>query len=395
DNLAEQHTLIVYDARGMGLSQREVVDYTLQAASDDLRAVADLYELRQFAMLGFRGTAKTAVHFAATHPERVSRMVLRDPVLARPDQVLRPRERTLQSMIETDFEFYIDAMSLSLAGWETGRSLAEGARHATTREAFLAAQAISRGEDGWDYVRGVTCPTLVVHARSSAASFPIDVARRAASGMARASFTVMDGAAPYDAHDAAEFAALALHFLGDGQPEGPVGARIPSGMAIILFADIADSTALTERLGDAAFRERARALDTALRRAVRDNGGAAIDGKLLGDGILATFPAASQAIGAALACGAAGAAQGLPLHLGLHAGDVIRESDPGGQSNVYGGAVNIAARISALSAPGEVLVSRTVADLARTSAGVAFEDRGEHALKGIAEPQRVYAVVSG
>ena len=143
-------------------------------------------------------------------------------------------------------------------------------------------------------------------------------------------------------------------------------------------------------LGDAAFREKARALDDALRIAVRDNGGAVIDGKLLGDGILATFPAASQAIAAALACGAAGDAQGLPLHLGLHAGDVIRE-----QNNVYGGAVNIAARISALAAPGEVLVSGTVRGLARTSAGVTFEDRGEHALKGIAEPQRVFAVRKG
>jgi class 3 adenylate cyclase len=74
------------------------------------------------------------------------------------------------------------------------------------------------------------------------------------------------------------------------------------------------------------------------------------------------------------------------LHVGLHAGDVIRE-----ENNVFGGAVNIASRISALS-PGEVLVSDTVRSLARTSAGVRFEDRGEHALKGVADPQRVFAV---
>ncbi len=77
----------------------------------------------------------------------------------------------------------------------------------------------------------------------------------------------------------------------------------------------------------------------------------------------------------------------MPLHLGLHAGDVIREDN-----NVYGGAVNIAARISGLSATGEVLVSDTVRSLARTSAGVSFEDRGEQALKGVAEPLRVFAV---
>jgi DNA-binding CsgD family transcriptional regulator len=77
----------------------------------------------------------------------------------------------------------------------------------------------------------------------------------------------------------------------------------------------------------------------------------------------------------------------LPLHLGLHAGDVIRE-----ENNVYGGAVNIASRISGLSAPGQVLVSDIVRGLARTSAGVRFEDRGEQTLKGVGEPVRVWAV---
>jgi len=66
---------------------------------------------------------------------------------------------------------------------------------------------------------------------------------------------------------------------------------------------------------------------------------------------------------------------------------VIREDN-----NVFGGAVNIASCISGLSAPGEVLVSDTVRSLARTSAGVAFEDRGEQEFKGVGEPVRVWAV---
>jgi adenylate cyclase len=60
--------------------------------------------------------------------------------------------------------------------------------------------------------------------------------------------------------------------------------------------------------------------------------------------------------------------------------------------NVYGGAVNIASRVYGLLAPGDVLVSGTVRELARTSAGVEFEDRGEHALKGIDDDVRVYEV---
>ena len=68
-------------------------------------------------------------------------------------------------------------------------------------------------------------------------------------------------------------------------------------------------------------------------------------------------------------------------------GDIIREGN-----NIFGGAVNIAARIADASAPGEILVSDTLRGVARTSADVQFEDRGEHELKGIPEPQRLFAV---
>jgi class 3 adenylate cyclase len=158
-------------------------------------------------------------------------------------------------------------------------------------------------------------------------------------------------------------------------------------MTAILFADIADSTALTERLGDAAFRDKARELDTALRQAITAARGIAIDGKLLGDGVLALFSSAREAVEAALACSRAGSECALSLHVGVHAGDVIRE-----EGNVYGGAVNIASRIADASAPGEVLASQTVRDLARTSAAVSFEDRGERELKGVADPVRLFEV---
>jgi class 3 adenylate cyclase/putative methionine-R-sulfoxide reductase with GAF domain len=166
-------------------------------------------------------------------------------------------------------------------------------------------------------------------------------------------------------------------------------AALPSGTAVIHFTDIVDSTGLTERLGDNAFRERARRLDDALRGLIRDKDGIPVEGKLLGDGVLAVFSSARQAIEAALRCAGTGESSGLPLHVGLHAGDVIHE-----QNNVYGGAVNVASRISGLSAASEVLVSDIVRGLARTSSGVTFEDRGEQALKGVSEPIRVWRVRS-
>jgi adenylate cyclase len=141
-------------------------------------------------------------------------------------------------------------------------------------------------------------------------------------------------------------------------------------------------------MGDAAFRQRAATLDTALREAIRAGGGTPVEGKLLGDGVLATFPSAASAIQAAARCARAGEEIGLPLHIGVHAGDVIREHD-----NIFGGAVNLAARIADVAQPGDVVVSDVVRTLGRTSAGVDFEDLGEQSLKGVAEPQRLWRVV--
>lgn len=170
------------------------------------------------------------------------------------------------------------------------------------------------------------------------------------------------------------------------EPRRTPKERAPDAV-VILYADIVDSVPFTERIGDAAFRERARDLDALLRANVREHRGAAVDGKLVGDGILATFPSGRDAIACALECGALSESVELELHLGLHAGDVIRDGN-----NIYGGAVNLAARIGMATKPGEILLSETVRGLARTSAGVQFEDRGEYMLKGIDEPQRLYTL---
>jgi len=244
----------------------------------------------------------------------------------------------------------------------------------------------------------VQAPTLVIR-HTGVEWLSMDSTRELVNAIPGARMVAIEGG--YSDHPR-EAARAILQFLAGYAParhqRPAVEQRSSTGSpstAIILFADIADSTALTERLGDAAFRAKARDLDAALRAVIREHTGTPIEGKLLGDGVLATFTSARQAIEAALACASAGSHAALPLHLGVHAGDVIRESDPDGRGNVYGGAVNIASRISGLSAPGEVLVSETVRSLARTSAGVRFEDRGEQALKGVGDPVRVWAVREG
>jgi class 3 adenylate cyclase len=163
--------------------------------------------------------------------------------------------------------------------------------------------------------------------------------------------------------------------------------EIPEGTVTILFADIADSTMLTEKLSDSAFRDESRKLGEMLKKAITACDGKMVEGKLLGDGVLAVFKSANKAIDCAIRLNDAANATILRLHIGLHAGDVIWEG-----KNIYGGAVNIAARISDKSAPGEIIVSETVRSIARTSTKVSFEDRGFHNLKGVSDPHRLFSI---
>jgi class 3 adenylate cyclase len=292
----------------------------------------------------------------------------------------------------------LQCLALANFGWtETGRRVAERhvaeAKRAVWRESTNATQRVEMSA----VYPQIACPTLILVPERTPTNWslfgslvkPTQIMEVAASiPGARVERTRPEHAmmlvGSWDS-----YLATIVRFLDEGQGAAAPG-DVPSGTAVIMFTDIVDSTALTERLGDAAFRAKARDLDAALRTIIREHSGTPIEGKLLGDGVLAVFTSARQAIEAALACTRSGNEASLPLHLGLHAGDVIREDD-----NVYGGAVNIAARISGMSAAGEVLVSETVRSLARTSAGVRFEDRGEQSLKGLSDPVRVWAVREG
>jgi len=298
----------------------------------------------------------------------------------------------LLSLAESDWDVAVETFAHVTVGWSRDREARQWAaflKASITQDDFLRLwQAAREFPDVLSLLPQVAAPTLILDSAATLA-VPRRNARLLASGIPNAQLLHLGPEAPFENEEGTR---AVEEFLSDGQPTQaaiPVASKGAGGSdtAIILFADIVDSTALTESLGDAAFREKARDLDTTLRTIIRENSGTPIEGKLLGDGVLAVFTSARQAIEAALACGKAGDEGGLSLHLGLHAGDVIRE-----ENNVFGGAVNIASRISGLSAPGEVLVSETVRSLARTSAGVAFEDRGEQALRGVGEAVRVWAV---
>ncbi len=383
--LMDKFRFVTYDSRGSGLSDRTAIDFSLEAMLRDLDAVVERAGFQSFVLVAATSGVPIGVAYAAAHPERVTHLILADGFVRFSDIAESPAYRAGVTLLDGDWVVFTETFGQVLwahADPEFGRRFAEFMRACAEPEALRAAWKAWESYDVSALLPKVAAPTLVIRNKNSRFYAP-DVGQQVAAAIPNARLTLIDDITY------ASLPKLIEAFVGEGQPQQSV---LPSGTAIILFADIADSTALTERMGDAAFRAKARELDGALRTIIRDNAGTPVEGKLLGDGVLAVFTSARQAIEAALACGRAGGDAGLPLHLGLHAGDVIRESDPDGRSNVYGGAVNIASRISGLSAAGEVLVSETVRSLARTSAGVGFEDRGEQALKGVGEKVRVWAV---
>jgi class 3 adenylate cyclase/pimeloyl-ACP methyl ester carboxylesterase len=386
---ARTFTYVRYDPRGSGLSDRNVSDFPLDAMVLDLEALSATLNVQQFRLFapGQQGMAGAA--FAAKHPDKLSHLVL----WASGVQGKAFRGGALfslrSSLVESDWRMATETIIRTVDNW-ANEDLAR--QHAEMMRASVHPATYLRyfdATDRWDLsplLPSITCSTLVIHPANNPYA-PVERARPLAAAIPNARLALVE--TPSVLMPGMEVLRVAGRFYLDLDERGPSETKrpLPSGTAIILFADIADSTALTERLGDATFRSKARDLDAALRTVIREHAGTAIEGKLLGDGVLAIFTSARQAIEAALACARSGDEASLPLHLGLHAGDVIREDN-----NVYGGAVNIASRISGLSAPGEVLVSETVRSLARTSAGVRFEDRAEQALKGVGEPVRVWAV---
>jgi len=384
--LARSTRLIWFDARGTGMSERDVAHVSAATLRMDAEAVIDAAQIDHFAVwcLANLVSLSTALQLATEHPDRVTRLVLYAPYQSMNDVSDTPYAKVGRALAEADWPSYVAAYFLVLLGADATDNpwLARLAKAGATwvdPSVGLLYRSLEEATDLGDLLARVTQPTLVL--KNEMHSFPpVRTNQRVAAKIQGAQLRL------YSAARGEIWVDLILAFLGLSAPTTSAPAA-PAGMAVVLFTDIVDSTALTERLGDTVFRTASRALDEGMRAAMRDAGGTPVDGKVLGDGVMAVFTSASQAIAAARRCIELSAESELRLHVGLHAGDVIHEA-----GNVYGGAVNIASRVCALSAPGEVLVSGTVRELARTSAGVEFEDRGEQALKGIDDAVRVYEV---
>lgn len=158
--------------------------------------------------------------------------------------------------------------------------------------------------------------------------------------------------------------------------------------SVVFFSDIVESTRLTEEMGSRHYRLQALQVEHAVTSAIVAHGGSIVSGISLGDGFIGLFTTVGKAIAAAQQCARDVPQTALHLHMGIHQGELIVDG-----SRIYGAAVNFAARVCALSGPDEILISSPVYEAAPSSVRETFVDRGEHGLKGIAGPQRLYGLI--
>jgi class 3 adenylate cyclase len=393
ERLAEFSRLILFDKRGIGMSDRVPGATPLEIRMDDIRAVMDAVGSDSAAILGESEGGPLAILFAAAHPDRTRALILQGAeVRERKDDDWPWGEMTADELEEY-------AATLPEL-WGTGVGLRSRVPSVADDPAFPAYQAwwgkvlrnaatpgsweafarMAFDIDVREIVPTIRVPTLIIHATDDQA---VDVgnARWMAEHLPGAKFVELASGDHLPWFDPDPTLDEIREFL-TGSREAADPDRV---LATVLFTDIVGSTERAASLGDSRWRDLLESHHAAVRGELQRFRGREID--TAGDGFLAVFDGPARAIRAGEAIIEALARLGLAVRAGVHTGEI--ELLPQGQ--VGGIVVHIGARIAAAAGPGEVLVSSAVRDLVAGS-GLAFEDRGTHALKGIPEDRRLFAL---
>ena len=383
--------VVIFDKRGTGLSDPVAGPPPLEQRMDDMQAVMDAAGVERAALYGVSEGGPASVLFAATYPERTSALVLYGST---------PRFRT-----DSDISWGATDEQVELMLAETSRTWGDGAllnvfapttagepgmqeawgrfQRASASPAMARAVVEALFEiDVRDILPTIRVPTLLLH-RTGDLIAPVEGARLMAERIPGARLVEFDGADH-------------VPFTGDFDPvldemeEFLTGTRqtraLDRVLATVMFTDIVDSTRRAADAGDRRWRELIERHDELTRRQLDRFRGQEV--KALGDGFLATFDGPARAIECACAIRDGVGPHGLEVRAGLHTGECELFGD-----DVRGMAVNIGARVGALAAANEVLVSSTVKDLV-VGADLQFTERGEHELKGVPGKWRLYAAAA-
>jgi len=383
--------LILFDKRGIGLSDPVTIAAlpTIEEWVDDFRAVVDAAGSQRAALVTNLGGALMAIVCAATFPDRVSSLVIVDGMarfLRAPDYPIGVPPEAIAGMLEGVENGFgrgvmMDLFARSHAG--DARLREQWARYERMSASPGSAKAMVRliyESDVRDVLPTINVPTLVVHHADIPRMNPA-FGRYMAERIPAARYVELPGGDSLMwAGDQGRLVAEIQEFVTGARPTEVV-TRV---LATVLFTDIVDSTVRATELGDDRWRALLEEHDRIVRSELERGGGREV--KTTGDGFLATFDGPARAVRAARAVTEAVRAIGIEVRAGLHTGEVEVVGD-----DIAGVAVHIGARVASLATAGEVLVSSTVRDLVAGS-GIGFADRGAHALKGVPDEWRLYAV---
>ena len=389
--LASFSRLILTDLLGVGSSDAVPINDrpAMQSWTDGLAAVLDAIGSECVSVFAMAESVLPVMLLTASQPHRVRSLVLFSPYARytrAPDQPFGMTEPALAKYIDL-FEqtvgtgTVIDLLAPSWAGdaakrrwWARGERLAGGPGY------FKAILDLFLHSDVRPALESINAPTLLLHRRGDR-HVRGEHARYLAERIPQARLVELDG------DDSVWFAGDSDRVLDEiesfltGQRSATPSNRV---LSTVLFTDIVGSTVRAAALGDEAWTTALAAHNRVVERHVAGSRGVVV--KFTGDGALATFDGPARAIICACAIRDAVEDLGLTIRAGLHTGEVEMAD-----GDVHGIAVHIAARIMALAAPGEVLVSGVIPPLVLGSR-ITFTDRGDQELKGVPGSWRVLAV---
>jgi class 3 adenylate cyclase len=384
--------VILFDRRGVGLSDPVASAATLEERMDDVRAVMDAAGSERAALFGMSEGATMCMLFAATYPQRTSALVLWGAMARSTATDDYPWAAPKQALLEANEELVsplwgqgatIEIFSPSLADDPRAREFqARFERQAASPMRVQQLFEMFLDTDVRDALSLIQAPTLVLHRRGDRA-VNYRAARWLAEQIGGSRYVEFEGEDHFpwvgDSHAALE---TIEEFLTGVRP-GPAPERV---LATVLFTDIVDSTRVATELGDRRWRDLLEEHQKVVRVHLERFNGREV--KTTGDGFLAVFDGPTRAVECARAVASDMPSLGIEVRAGLHTGEVeLMEDDVGGI------AVHVAARVAALADAGAVLTSRTVCDLVAGSR-IEFDPLGRHTLKGIPDEWDIYSVAS-
>ncbi|HEY5640623.1 MAG TPA: adenylate/guanylate cyclase domain-containing protein [Dehalococcoidia bacterium] len=393
EQLAEKWTVVQFDPRGTGLSERKIEDFSLETRLLDIEAVLDKLDTGPVALHGIGWSGPLVVTYAVRYPERVSHLILDDSMARTEDFMNIPQIRALDQLTG-QWDTFLEYLAFMIYGYgrDEAAPVVEHMKACVSPEGARRIFESARGDDVSELLPEVTQPTLVVQHKGMTPQSE-EAARELAALVPNARLVMLDGQAADDTgrivHAIADLLGTehAEHHAPPSPEPTPVSA---SGVRTILFTDLVSHTEMMSRLGDEKGRKVLREHEDVTRRLLNEHGGDEV--KSMGDGFMASFGSVAKGVECAIALQKAFAERNesgdepLSIRVGLNVGEPIEDG-----GDLFGATVIMASRIASKAREGEILVANAVRELS-AGKGFLFADRGDFVAKGFEEPVRVYEV---